>query len=157
MGNELVSGSLTPQGGEQNGSAAFSCSDFFLEHLPYYLSIGMPYDLYWSGDCALVRSYRKAFQLRQRVKNQDLWLQGAYFYEAICDASPLFNPFAKPGTNAFPYISSPYGLTEEDIKEEKERQEKAKYEKMKEKTLAWASSMNERFALREEGLDGRTD
>lgn len=150
MGNELVSGSFTPQGGEQKGSAAFSCTDFFLEHLPYYLAIGMPYELFWSGDCTLVRSYRKAFQLSQKIKNQDLWLQGAYFYEAICDSSPLFNPFAKSGTNAFPYPNEPYAFTREEVEERSQKQAQLNYEQMKAKALAWASNVNEHFALREE-------
>lgn len=82
---------------------------------------------YWDGDCMLTRAYRKAEKLRLEQKNQELWLQGMYFYEALGDVSPLLHPFAKKGTKAVPYRSEPYPLygegprqeTEQDIENER--------------------------------------
>ena len=51
--------------------------------LPYYLMIGMPYELYWDGRPELVIPYRKADILRQKRSNNDAWLQGVYFMRAI--------------------------------------------------------------------------
>lgn len=45
--------------------------------------MGMTYDQFWNDDVELVKFYREAFQLKQQLKEQDLWLQGVYFCEAI--------------------------------------------------------------------------
>lgn len=70
----------------------------------------MSYDEYWNEDCELVRAYRKAEKIRMEKRNYELWLQGLYIYEALCDASPLYRDFAKKGTKAHPYSSKPYPL-----------------------------------------------
>ena len=108
MDGKLVSGSLSaPEGSEHEGSLPFSTyTERFYEQFPYYLSIGMTPDQYWDGDPALVKYYRKADELKWERKNQELWLQGMYFYEAICDASPVLHAFAKKGTKLPSLISS---------------------------------------------------
>lgn len=95
MGNELVSDSQPHRGGESKGFAALSYTEVFYNHLPYYLAIGMTPEQFWDGDCRLTESYRRADELKQRRRNQDLWLQGMYFYEALCDVSPILQAFAK--------------------------------------------------------------
>ena len=149
MGNELVSDSLTPSGGESNGSATFSSYEMFMNHLPYYLSIGMTYELYWRGDCALVKSYREAHKLRNRAKNEELWLQGLYFYDALCNTAPVLNAFSK-STKPIPYPSEPYSLTVREIEEKKEKEERLRYEKIKEKTELWAKQFNKQLTQRKE-------
>lgn len=145
MGNELVSDSLTPSGGESNGSATFSAYEMFMNHLPYYLSIGMTYELYWKGDCTLVKSFRKARKLKDEVKNEELWLQGMYFYEALCNTAPVLNAFSK-ATKPIPYPSEPYCITKRELEEKREREERLKYEKIKEKTELWAKQFNKQLA-----------
>lgn len=144
MGNELVSVSLTHCGGERNSSTAFYCYETFIKHLPYYLSIGMSYELYWKGDCALVKQFREADKLRNSRKNEELWLQGLYFYEALCDAAPILNAFSKSNKPS-PYPSEPYSLTKEEIKEREEKKERLKYEEIKTKTQAWVEKFNAQF------------
>lgn len=145
MGNELVSDSLAPQGGEIETSTTLSYYELFMKHLPYYLSIGMPYELYWRGDCALVKSYRKAAEMNNQKKNQELWLQGLYVYEALCDAAPILNAFSK-ADKPHPYPNEPYSLTEKEAEEKKERDEQLKYETIKAKTEAWAEKFNAQFS-----------
>lgn len=70
----------------------------------------MTYDQFWNDDVELVKFYREAWQLKQQVRNQDLWLQGAYIYEAILDVAPILHPFAKKGTKPTPYREQPYEL-----------------------------------------------
>ena len=70
----------------------------------------MTYDQFWNEDCELVKFYRKAAQIRQDLKNQDAWLQGAYFYEALVDAAPILRAFAKKGTKPIPYREEPFDL-----------------------------------------------
>ena len=48
------------------------------------------YDDFRNGDVQMVKAYRKASELRDRRNNQDMWLQGKYFYDALCAASPLY-------------------------------------------------------------------
>ena len=62
---------------------------------PSYLAMGMTYDEFYNKDHTLAIAYRKAFELKREKENEDLWLLGAYVYQAIARVSPLFNPFAK--------------------------------------------------------------
>ena len=55
----------------------------FEEAFPYYLAIGMTYELYWDGRPELAISYRKADVLKQQRSNNDAWLQGAYIRLAV--------------------------------------------------------------------------
>lgn len=81
---------------------------------------------YWDGDPTLVRAYRKAHRLQEDRLNSHLWLQGMYFYEALCDASPIFHDLAKPGTTAHPYAKEPYDLhPQETERKERRKQDKA--------------------------------
>lgn len=148
MGSELVSDSPTPEGGDSERVAALSYTEVFYKHLPYYLSIGMPCELFWDGDCRLTESYRRAEEIKLRKKNQDLWLQGMYIYEALCDVSPVLQAFAKKGTKPTPYSSEPYAITEQQVRERREREERLRYEKTKAKMASWAARTNSQIAIR---------
>lgn len=148
MGNELVSDSQPHRGGESKDFAALSYTEVFYTHLPYYLAIGMPYDLYWNGDCRLTECYRRAEEIKQRQRNQELWLQGMYIYEALCDVSPILQAFAKKGTKPTPYTSEPYAITAKQVQEKRERQEQLRFEKTKAKMAAWAAKTNAQIAVR---------
>ena len=93
----------------------------------------------------MTRYYRKADKLKQERKNQELWLQGMYIYEALCDASPLFQSFAKRGTKAHPYRDMPYPLTAEDKEHNEEVHAKNKQEDIKAKMLAFMKRHNEKL------------
>lgn len=155
MGSELVSNSPSHYGsGSDNGSAPSSLTEQFYEHLPFYLSIGMTFEQYWDGDCLLAKYYRKAHQMRQQRRNQELWLQGAYFYEALTDVAPVLHAFAKKGTKATPYLSEPFALTLKEVKERREREEKLKYDKQKARIAAWAAKTNMQMAEKEVKRNG---
>ncbi len=84
---------------------------------------------YWDGDAALARDYRKAEEIREGRRNQELWLQGLYIYEAISDIAPTLHAFAKKGTKAKPYPAQPYPLNEKAKIKEQAQKEKAMYDK----------------------------
>lgn len=108
----------------------------------------MTYEQFWEQDVELVKFYREAWQLKQQVRNQDLWLQGAYIYEAILDAAPVFHPFAKKGTKPVPYREQPYELfTKKTVKTEAEQDAEDKRERQKVKAMlqAWAIEVNNKF------------
>lgn len=78
----------------------------------------MDYETYWHGDSWLCRAYHEAHKLRMQQINANAYLQGAYIYEALLDASPLLHAFAKKGTKPVPYRDAPYPMFGEK-KEEK--------------------------------------
>lgn len=155
MGSELVSDSPPLLGGgADNGSAPVSLTALFYEHLPFYLSIGMTYEQYWNEDCLLTRYYRKAHQMKQQRRNQELWLQGAYIYEALTDIAPVLHAFAKKGTKPAPYVAEPFPLTNEEVQARAKRDTKTKYEKQKAKLAAWATKTNALMTGRGVGQNG---
>jgi hypothetical protein len=112
---------------------------------PYYLSIGMTPEQYWDGDCTLVKYYRKAEEIRNDKRNQELWLQGMYIYEAICDVSPILRAFAKKGAKPHPYPTKPYPISEKQMRQEREEKERKLAEKGKRFMEALMRSTNKRF------------
>ena len=96
------------------------------------MSIGMSYDEFWNGDVSMVKAYRVAYDLKEKRKNQELWLQGMYFYEALCDASPLFRFSMKKGIiKPEPYLREPYPITAAEVREREERQAQEREERLK--------------------------
>ena len=102
-------------------------------------------DQYWDGDPTLAKHYRKAEELRRKRRNEELWLQGMYIYEALCDVSPVLNAFAKKGTKPRPYSDHPYALSVQERKDEKVLQEKKDREKAKRYMEAKMAAINKRF------------
>ena len=147
MDSKLVSSSLSAtEGSEHNSSLPyFTYTEKFYEMFPYYLSIGMTYEQYWEGDCALVKYYRKAEEIRNERRNQELWLQGMYVYEAVCDVSPILHAFAKKGAKPHPYPAKPYAISEKQIRQEREEKERKIAEKGKRFMEALMQSNNKRF------------
>lgn len=70
-------------GGGADPTPSFAYSEAFERVFPFYLTIGMTYDQFWRDDPELVKYYRDAFSLKQQLREQEIWLQGAYMAEAI--------------------------------------------------------------------------
>jgi hypothetical protein len=147
LDGKLVSGSLSAlEGSEQDSSLPlFTYTERFYEQFPYYLSIGMTPEQYWDGDPELAKYYRKADEIRSERRNQELWLQGMYVYEAICDASPIFHAFAKKGSKPHPYADKPYALTDKQRERDAVNKEKAIAEKGKRFMQAFMEINNSKF------------
>lgn len=127
-------------------------SDIFNSQFPYYLSIGMSSEQYWDDDCELVKAYRKAEEIKTDKKNQELWLQGMYIYDAILRVSPILRPFAEQGTEPIPYLEEPYQINNKENEEKrKNKEEKYEYEKMKQYIEMYSVSNNLRFKNKEKG------
>lgn len=110
------------------------------------MSIGMSYDEFWNGDVSMVKAYRKANELRDKRRNQELWLQGMYFYEALCDASPLFRFSMKKGiVRPEPYVKEPYPITATEQREREERDARKKEERLKAEFAAFAERMRSKM------------
>lgn len=112
------------------------------------MSIGMSYDEFWYEDVRKVVAYRKANELRDRRRNQELWLQGMYIYEALCDASPLFRFSMKKGVvKPEPYAKEPYPITAADVREREEREARIKEERLKAEFALFAEQMRKQMPL----------
>lgn len=123
MGTEWVSELSTHNGVEDKSSAPFSYHKLFENLCPWYMSVGMSYDEFWYEEPERAKFYRKAYELKKKQLNEQLYLQGMYFYDALCDVAPALVP--KKGAKALPYPSEPYPLTEA----EKEAQEQREIER----------------------------
>ena len=110
------------------------------------MSIGMSYEEFWDGDVSMVKAYRKSYELQEKRRNQELWLQGMYFYEALCDASPLFRFSMKKGTiKPEPYVKEPYPISEAEVRERKEREARKKEERLKAEFAAFVERMRNKM------------
>ena len=111
----------------------------------------MTYDQFWNQDVELVRFYREAAKIKRDLRNQDLWLQGAYIYEAILDAAPVLqvNLGKKPRKPA-PYRERPYDFEPSKKENSKKTIEKlSKQEKNDKKAKSvmemWMVNINKKF------------
>lgn len=110
------------------------------------MSIGMTYDEFWNQDVRMTEVYRKANELRDKRRNQELWLQGMYIYEALCDASPLFRLSLKKGSvKPEPYVKEPYPITAAEVKAREEREARKKEERLKAEFAAFVEQMRRKM------------
>lgn len=114
-------------------------TEIFEEQYPFYLAIGMPLAEYWTGDSSLVRYYRKAYLIKQEQLNQQMWLQGMYFYDAISTA--LYNALRGKNSRNREYAKQPYELNNRE-KTEQEIQREVAIEQ--EKAMLWMESLVKR-------------
>lgn len=127
------------------GLTSRTYSDVFKQLCPYYMSIGMSYDDFWNGDVSMVEAYRTADELRLKQRNYELWLQGMYMYEALCDASPLFRFSMKSGTiKPEPYVKEPFPITPAEAREREERLARAEEERLKAEFARFAEQIAKR-------------
>ena len=108
----------------QQSASPLEILNYLNDLCAYALSIGMSYEQYWYEDPALINIYIKAEKHRQRKRNNEMWIQGLYIYNAVGGLIHLANPFSKEH-RAKPYLKQPIALT----KEEQEEQEQEKLER----------------------------
>ena len=105
----------------------------------------MTEEQFWDRDPNLAKYYRQAEEIRNERMNQELWLQGMYIYEALCDVSPILNAFAKRGTKPHKYPDKPYSISEKQRKREVEDEEKQTAQKGKMMMEMFMSQHNKKF------------
>ena len=111
------------------------------------MSIGMPYEAFWDGDVDMVKMYREAAELQDKRRNQELWLQGMYIYEALCDVSPLFRLSMKKGViKPEPYAKEPYPITASEVREREEREARKKEERLKAEFARFAEQLRKQMS-----------
>ena len=120
---------------------------------PYYMSIGMSYDEYWDGEAALCKYYREAHDRRLREQNVLMHRQGAYIYQALLCASPLFNALSKK-REAHPYPTDVIPINEKQSQEIKEAKEKRQMEENKARMRMLMDKLNQKFLEKKEQDNG---
>ena len=88
-----------------------SCREIFDKAFPSYLAMGMTYDEFYCKDHTLAIAYRRAYERKREQANQDMWLMGAYVYQAISRVAPLLIPF-NTNPKPEPYLEKPLPVYE---------------------------------------------
>jgi len=110
----------------------------------------MSYSDYWDGDAEMVKYYRQMDELRKEQRNSELWLLAAYIYEALLDASPVFNPLSKKN-KPFPFRSEPIPVTERGTRESAERKKQKQLEAGREAMRVMMATINKQFENKKKG------
>ena len=100
----------------------------------------MTYEQYWESDPMLAKYFRQADEMKNERKNQELWLQGLYVYNALTAIMPV-----KKGAEQPKYPDKPFTISEKQRKREKLEEEKAKFEKGKMVVERFMSRTNKQF------------
>lgn len=103
-----------------------SLTKLFEELCPIFMSYGMSYDEYWHSSPYRAKFYLEAHKLKIKQKDEEMWMQGMYIYEALCDVSPILHAFSKKGTKPLQYSVAPYlsKVSELQTKQDKEQEKK---------------------------------
>lgn len=150
MVSDSLSDNSADEGSERGNRFAspFPYTEIFEKKFPYYLSIGMTEEQYWDRDCCLVKFYREAEEIRRERVNQEMWLQGMYFYDALSRVAPILHAFAKKGTKAQPYVEEAYPINKKTMEDAQLKKEKAKSQKGVRYMQAYMVANNKRFEER---------
>ena len=111
----------------------------------------MTYEQFWYQDPHLVRAYAKAEEMRIKRKNEELYLQGRYEYEAIGAFAEILPAFPKKGAKIHPYLEEPYPLTEAELLAREEQKNKEKMEAIKQRMFAMSMQINAKMGEKENG------
>lgn len=125
--------------GEVGNPSTETYTDIFNRAFPYYLSIGMTYELYWHGEPGLVKAYREAAEMQTDRMNYEKWLQGFYVYQGVASLYPLFNPLSKK-RKPEEYPKEPILITKRAI----EQKEKEEGQKTANFLMAWVEALKKK-------------
>jgi hypothetical protein len=146
LGAEWVSELSTHnQGVEAKAFAPFSYQKLFEDVCPFYMSIGMTYDEFWHGKPEQAKYCRRAYELKKKQLNEQMWLQGMYFFEAICDVAPVLVSMPKKDAKIQPYSTEPYAMTAKEQEERERREAERKQKIMLERFNAMTTLVNHKF------------
>lgn len=108
-----------------------SFSDVLDKLCAYYMALGVSASEFWDGDYTLLKYYVDRHRIAVEQQNEQLWLQGVYFYEALSVA--LSQAFSKHTQAKYP--EKPYRLTPLS-EEEQELENKRKVEEFRAQLMA---------------------
>ena len=106
---------------EKSKVESTSLKETFEKMCPIYMSYGMTYEEFWNDDFFKCKYYREYHKFKVKQKDEEMWIQGMYIYEALCDVSPILHAFSKKGTKPLPYAEKPYMSTAPSLQSEEEK------------------------------------
>jgi hypothetical protein len=96
------------------------------------MAIGMTYDEFWNQDPSLAIVYRDAYEVKRRMKEEEMYQQGLYIYHALCAVAPSF---AFKPQQPLPYLERPFPTTAKEAKEREERDRIEQFFRMRERII----------------------
>lgn len=116
---------------ESDSPSYATFTEAFFDVFPQYLAMGMTSDEFWNGNPLLVKSYRKAYQLRQKAEEWARWRNGMYVYAAIGNLAPILRAsFGGCTVKPKEYMDKPFPMTEEEAKQQEEERQSESIKKM---------------------------
>ena len=119
------------------------------------MSYGMTYDEFWYGSPYRAKFYRDAKKISIQQKDEEMWMQGVYIYDALCRVSPILHAFSKSGTKPLPYPDKPYFSQFNEKKNEEDESKIIENERLKAEVQfkIWARSVAKQFGDKEVSHD----
>ena len=96
-------------------------------------------------DCTLVRAYREAARIRRDLDNHHAWLQGMYFYNALCCVVPALNAFKPKKPKNYPEAPYEFKSQQEENTEAQTARQDRQDAKAKTMLEIFALNFNQRF------------
>ena len=89
---------------------------------------------FWYGDPKLAEVYRRAHEIRNEIRNEELWIAGLYNYRAFSSVleSLAYGLSGGKGSKPSKYPEKPFALTEEA--------QQAEEEEKRRRALAWVEN-----------------
>lgn len=116
-----------------NEQGYYCFGDALDELCAYYMLCGCPCSEFWNGDYTLLKNYVRQHELAVEQRNQELWLQGFYIYEAF--AVVMQNAFGRKGATKAEYPKEPHRITPL-TDHEKEMEKRKKVEEFRSQLMA---------------------
>ena len=107
-----------------------SLTKTFEELCPIYMSYGMSYDEFWYEEPYRTKFYLYSHKLKVKQKDEEMWIQGMYIYEALCKVSPILHAFSKKGTKPLPYSDKPYMSSFSVVEKQQDKEQEIKNAQM---------------------------
>lgn len=107
----------------------------------------MSYDLFWYGNAEDYWAYRFAYikklELEQDIFNQNAWLQGLYFFDAISKGLSNSNR-TKASDTVYEYMDKPFDFKQQRKEEDKKEKQNALENQMKVYLQTYKSSLDKK-------------
>lgn len=110
------------------------------------MALGMTYEQYWYGKADLVLTFREAHKYRVRMRNEEMFLQGAYIYQAVGAVADevIYSLNGRKGTKPKGYLKEPLDIGYKTAAEKKE-QAKLEREKAIQSLNRWKKAWEQRY------------
>lgn len=104
---------------------------------------GMTYEQFWHGDPWMATAYEQAYRLKERKRNEEMWIQGSYVCNAVAVA--IHNAFDKHKEY---YLKAPLDIYP---KTQAEKQEEIRQERLA--LVKKLSMFSAKFRRKQKGTD----